>query len=272
MPISDKARTILSSVYAGVGLGLLMGLIMGLSISPTVKIVIGTLAGLLGGLLGLENKLGKSDVSENTNVAKNVKIGSFGFAVVVGILFGITIRTHDLFAPPLTERVQSWIDAGYDSASARKYVVYEKLRIDPVTGKPTSETDDLQRKNISGLFNHSSNQALSTQLDTVLFNGDMQVAIEKLKKAGNPALDDLLVSASEILPEQDHMMFITLLQQMTYKTEEEGENYCQLPQDTIEWNSELLRKLSNLLLDVDYQLRNTLVKKIKEFFCTVGPI
>lgn len=269
MQKTNRIKYILSSIYSGIGLGLLLGLIMGLSISPTVKVVIGALSALLGGLLGLEHKLGKSDHQEHAAHVRNIKLGSFGFAVVAGILFGITVRTHNLFAPTLTEGIQSWVDAGYDSASARKYVLYEKLGIDPITGEIKSESGEIQRANTAALFKSSTNKELSILLDTTFFKSDMLLARNMLKKVGNAALDDLLNAVSEKLPEKDQMAFLVILQQMTYNVEEEGESYCQLPQDTMDWNSELLKKLSNLLIEINYQSRGILVTKTKEFFCTI---
>lgn len=272
MPNNSGTKFILSSIYAGLGLGLLIGMIMGLSVSPTVKIVLTALATLLGALLGLENKLGKSESDERSTLGTNVKLGSFGFAVVAGMVFGITARTNYWFAPSLSERVVNFEKAGYDSISARNYVLYEHLGINPVTGETTLDTSFIKKRqmlNTGALFKSSQVQDLSTQLDPDLFNGDIQLAISRLKKFENKALNDLLDATSKILPENDHMNFLTIIQQMTYKVEEGGVSYCQLPQDIIEWNSELLRKLSKLLVEIDHESRGVLVTKIKEFFCTL---
>jgi hypothetical protein len=65
------------------------------------------------------------------------------------------------------------------------------------------------------------------------------------------------------------MQFMALLQQMTYKVEEDGQNYCTLPQNIIDWNGDVLLKLSALLTDINYNQRNELVEKIRSFFCSI---
>ena len=267
--MSKNTKLILSSIYSGVGFGLLLGLIMGLSISPTVKIVMGALTSILGGLLGLENKIGKSESQDYSAIERNMKLGSFGFAVVLGIIAGINIRTHDLFAPSIKESMTKWVSAGYDSASARKYVAYEKLLIDPETGNVLKDVSDIQKKGVSGLFNDGSSVDLSTELDTAVFNGDIKSAKEKLELFEIKALDDLLDKVESNLPKQSHMSFLASLQQMVAKVEKEEKSYCKLSDDITEWNDPTTSNLSLLLLDMEYQSRTDLIAQIKTFFCNI---
>jgi uncharacterized membrane protein (Fun14 family) len=195
MQNASQIKFILSSLYAGIGLGLLLGLIMGLSISPTVKIVMGAFAGIIGGLLGLDNKLKKTETSDQGTMAKNVKLGSFGLAMVAGILFGMKVRTHELFSPTINDRVNVWLDAGYDSIAARKFVAFEKLGIDPLSGEVKVSGGEIQKSNTSALFNTNSQKDLSTRMDTTFFTGDIQKAISLLEASNNPSLNDLLLSA-----------------------------------------------------------------------------
>lgn len=264
-----KSRHILSSMYAGIGLGLLIGLIMGLSVTPTVKIILGALASLLGALLGFENKLGNSDGNQST-VERNVKLGSFGIAVVLGIIGGIHIRTNNLFAPTITEKVQTWLDAGYDSASARKYVAYELLKIDPVTGEATAESNEIQNRSTSALFKSSKTQQLSSQLDTTYFNGDIEKAKTKLASTENGPLLNLISSIQKELSEESHMKVLSIIQQMTYRMETGSNNFCDLSTDMIEWKESLAVELSGHLIDLNYENRKDFVSKLKNYFCSIN--
>jgi hypothetical protein len=128
-------------------------------------------------------------------MAKNVKLGSFGLAMVAGILFGMKVRTHELFSPTINDRVNVWLDAGYDSIAARKFVAFEKLGIDPLSGEVKVSGGEIQKSNTSALFNTNSQKDLSTRMDTTFFTGDIQKAISLLEASNNPSLNDLLLSA-----------------------------------------------------------------------------
>lgn len=264
----NNSRAVFSSIYAGIGFGLLLGLIMGLSVSPTVKVVLGALTSILGALLGLENKIGKSG-NDQSAIERNLKLGSFGFAVVIGILCGIYVRTHNAFSPSITEKVQTWLDAGYDSASARKYVAYELLKIDPLTGAATDTSSFMQMKGQSALFNATAIKEVSTLMDTVLFRGDINKAKSKLKTLENKALDALLLKIESSVPQQSQMLFIDYLRQMSYEMGKEKIDYCKLSSDPIEWKDPLALKLSEIMIDVDYQSRPELTKATIAFFCSL---
>jgi len=107
--------------YSGVGIGLLIGVLMGLAVSPTVGIIIGALASSLAILLGL-NDAHFSD-------AKAIRIGSFGFACVLGALLGIFIRTNSLLAPDIKTQFQNYIDVGFTNEQALDFIAYERFGI-----------------------------------------------------------------------------------------------------------------------------------------------
>lgn len=266
MANTPSKKFIISSIYSGAGIGLLLGLIMGISIEPVVKTVIVVLTGMLGALLGLENKIDKKEPNDVNTTGTNLKLGSFGFAVVAGILFGISVRTYEFFSPTIVERVQAWEDAGYDSISARKYVLYRRLGIDPKTGEATIKSGTFQRQGQTVLFNAIEAKQLSTALDTTNFGGDINLAIGDLKSFENPALDDLLTSAKEILPTEDHMLFLQLIKRMAYKSQQ-GNSYCPLPEDMNEWLSDFDQELSIPLREIDAVSRKVLLAKIGKFSC-----
>ncbi len=136
---TDKSQKglIVSQIFAGIGIGLLVGIIVGLSVSPVVKTILGTLAGLLAAFLGLQDSFfSKQKEQDSSKVESRMKMsgirsGSFGLACVLGILLGIVLRTNEVLTISVKEHVGRWVEAGYDSSTARDLVVYQRLRIMP---------------------------------------------------------------------------------------------------------------------------------------------
>ena len=97
MQNNNQLVSILSVLFASLGLGLLIGLIMGLSISPTTKIVMGVLAAGLGAFLGFDQRAFKASSGDDAppargDLLRELRVGSFAFAVVAGILVGMTMN------------------------------------------------------------------------------------------------------------------------------------------------------------------------------------
>lgn len=111
----------LVAFYSGSGIGLAIGVMMGLAVSPTVGVIIGTLAAALAVLLGLNDGL----FSNN----KAIRVGSFGFALVIGGFLGIFLRTHNLLSPSPQELMTSYLALGYDKPMALDLVAYKEFGI-----------------------------------------------------------------------------------------------------------------------------------------------
>jgi hypothetical protein len=109
------------ALYSGSGIGLLIGVLMGLAVSPTVGIIIGALASVLAVLLGLNDA--------QFGDAKGVRIGSFGFACVIGAFFGIFVRTHNLLSPSPRDLLDSYVDLGFSKQQVLKFVAYKEFGI-----------------------------------------------------------------------------------------------------------------------------------------------
>ena len=72
-------------------------------------------------LLGLNDK--------HFSDAKAVRIGSFGFACVLGALIGIFIRTNSLLAPDLKSQYEKYTEIGFEHDEALDYIAYERFGI-----------------------------------------------------------------------------------------------------------------------------------------------
>jgi len=176
------------NVFSGLGMGLLVGIIVGLSVSPVVSIILGALASLLAAFLGLQESGGAAATEEGLMSKLKVnglRIGSFGFACVAGILLGLFFRSQEVFSDSIQEEVAKWTAAGYDSTKARQFVAWKKLGIQP---KDTQvQITEVQKAQSSSLF--------GTLADLDLCN---KISLERL---GNDASEVLRVYRSLYKPE-----------------------------------------------------------------------
>jgi hypothetical protein len=111
----------LIALYSGSGIGLLIGVLMGLAVSPTVGVIIGALSSALAVLLGLNDK--------HFGVAKAIRIGSFGFACVLGAFLGIFVRTNNLLSPGIEELKESYTKIGYTDKQALDFIAFKEFGI-----------------------------------------------------------------------------------------------------------------------------------------------
>jgi len=230
-----------ATVLSGIGMGLLLGMIMGLSVSEVVKVIMASLTALLGVFLGFDKRSFSGMDSETYQKDKNetlltsLRAGWFGLAVVAGILLGMWIRTNEVFTIPVKTSVQQWIDAGYDSAYARKLVTYERLGINPTTGE-AGEIGALQRGHQSNLFSAETIKAVSSNIDTSNWNNDWEKAKEDMLDLDNSALTKL-VSAIEInIPESDRFAFLGSLRYLVIRLTAQT-RICNFGTDLSKWQN-----------------------------------
>ena len=107
------------ALYGGAGIGLLFGIIMGTSTTPTVATVLGALTTLLAGILGLNDQY--------FNNVKAVRIGSFGFACVIGAYTGLYVRSHNLLSPSPESMKAQYLRLGHSEEQALKLVTFKEF-------------------------------------------------------------------------------------------------------------------------------------------------
>jgi uncharacterized membrane protein (Fun14 family) len=213
----DEKRLLASlkraTIFSGIGLGLLLGLIMGLSVSETVKIVMGALTAVLGAFLGFDRRSFSGISSEefqkeNQNAHFTaLRAGWFGFAVIAGILFGMWIRTHEVFSLSLEKSIKQWTDAGYEPDYARKLVVFQRLAINPQTGEVGAITET-QRVYSSSLFSAEQEASLCGVIDPDNFNNDWSIAKAKISVLESTSLNSLLGVIETNIPENQRFDFL----------------------------------------------------------------
>ena len=195
---------LITQIISGAGLGLLLGVIAGLSVSPVVQVILGALVTVVTGFLGLQSAPAQGTAgSALGNLKTNeVRIGSFAFACVVGILCGLFIRSNSPFTS-ITHNVKKWTDAGYSDTEARQYVAFQTLGFKPSGSEVVS--GDIQKANGGGLFADKEKFSLCEKLDPKTLNSDPQRSLAVLNQFSSLYHDKLTPLAAEIqkLPSAD---------------------------------------------------------------------
>jgi hypothetical protein len=112
-----------TAVINGAGVGLLLGALLGLSISAVVSGVIGTLSGLLVLMLGINEKY--------MNPLKSIRIGSFGFFCVAGIVLGMNIRVNKILLPTRRQMMNDYRAIGFTKKEALDFIAFREFGLAP---------------------------------------------------------------------------------------------------------------------------------------------
>ena len=255
-------------------MGLLLGLIMGLSVSPTTKIVLGVIAAGLGTFLGFDKSAFKgTPAAENqpsrSSFLRELRVGSFGFAVVAGILLGMTIRTNELLSPTIVESVERWTDAGYHPTVARQFVALERLRIDPKTGE-LREMTDADKSRIEALFGSQERIALSQMIDADSWSANMNSAIAKANALELDMLADLLIAINDNAPVETHQALLASIKNLAKAMEQGDLRACDLSAEPDNWRDEAFSDLSSMLMEIpNVGERGILADATKSLLCSL---
>lgn len=194
--MSDKVETQTSrssgnaiNIFSGLGMGLLVGTIVGLSVSPVVSIILGSLTSLLAAFLGLQ---GEGSATEESLLSKlrlnGVRIGSFAFACVAGILFGLFLRASNLFSEPIEVEVAKWTKAGYSATEARQFVAWKKLGIQPKDAQV--QITDVQKAQSGSLFGTLADLDLCNKISSERLGNDPAEILRVYRSLYNAGIDD----------------------------------------------------------------------------------
>lgn len=186
----------LEQIFPGAGIGLLVGMLVGLTLTPVVSGLLTTLGGLLAAILGLAGE-GSGPMSKVR--VNGGRIGAFGFACVLGVLGGMTLRIKDVLATPVRKEVAAWTGAGYPEEEARRFVAFARTglqTVGPQGEKLEVAAGDLQKARSSALFGALSEVDLCEELklsqfgsDSTQSSGEMLLLYQRLGK--KPAEDPL---------------------------------------------------------------------------------
>lgn len=274
----DLVRSIKrATVLSGIGMGLLLGLIMGLSVSEVVKVIMGTLTALLGAFLGFDKRsftgMSADDYQKDQQNAlfTALRAGWFGFAVVAGILFGMWIRTHEVFTLSVNKSVQQWTDAGYDAEYARKLVTYQRLAINPTTGV-VGATTEVQRAHQSNLFSAEQTQSLCAAIDTDLWNNDWNNAKDKISDLKIPALTSFIAAVENNVPQNWRFrLFYGLRDVVCNMNEKNNTEFCNFGSDMTKWqNNDATSKIAAVIAKIPQPNQKPMMEALADLVCQLG--
>jgi hypothetical protein len=174
---TESSSRFFDQIFPGFGIGLLMGLLVGITTSAVVSGLLTTLGGLLAAMLGLQGR-STTEGGEGSGggpfsflQVNSGRIGAFGLACAIGMLGGMTVRVKGLLNTPLNKQVGEWVEAGFDSSEARKFVAHANstLRISASGEVSDAPLTELQKQKMGVLFNALSKVDLCKQIKVSQF-------------------------------------------------------------------------------------------------------
>ncbi|MBW4891579.1 hypothetical protein KXQ82_17770 [Mucilaginibacter sp. HMF5004] len=268
---SIKRATILS----GIGMGLLLGIIMGLSVSEVVKVIMGAMTAILGAFLGFDKQsftgIGNEEYQkiEENRLFTALRAGWFGLAVLVGIISGMYIRTHEVFTPTVSANVKQWTDAGYSEDYARKLVAYQRLGINPSTGAvgPITDAGKILQSN---LFSTEQVRSLCNDLDTDPYNKNWADYKKHLLSLNISVISSLTtVIEQNVTDNEQRFSIINKLNTVicNMKTQKDTQ-LCKLGTDLDAWKkNELTASLAQELMTLNPDQQKAVVNTLSGLFC-----
>lgn len=170
-PFKKRSLELFSAIFSGMGLGLLVGALMGLSNSPVVATVVSSLVALLAAYFGLlpKNKEAQTEGQKTpTNSHMNdIKIGSFSFFVIIGMVGGLFMRTHDTLSVSPKDQFLELKNVGYTDEVALKIIAKN-------TYNYTSQDSNYRNQSLEKMADMSSK--------TLLFDTETQEICRSLAK------------------------------------------------------------------------------------------
>ena len=117
-----------------------------------------------------------------------LRIGSFGFACVAGIMLGLFLRAQDLFSDSIQEQVEKWTKAGYSATEARQFVAWTKLGIQP-EGRQV-QVSEVQKARSSSLFGTLADIDLCNKISLERLGNDPSEVLRAYRDLYKPEVQD----------------------------------------------------------------------------------
>lgn len=218
-----RYSSIASDIFSGAGIGLLLGFIVGLSVSPVVQTVVGALASILAVFLGLESRSQNEKPSLLKVGLNHMRIGSFGFATIAGILIGLFLRINNPIAVPLEDHVKRWNDAFPENpVLAAQMAIYDWNKFEPSSvaydpNKPAVEVSrDNSAKDSSGavLFSSLSKYNVCQQLRPSRYLDDPAKVLLGYRAPGAPEMLSLAADRIAQMPAELQLETLTMTHEL----------------------------------------------------------
>jgi hypothetical protein len=261
----------IATIFSGLGMGLLLGIIMGLSASEVVQTIFGVLTALLGAFLGFDRRSFSGMEAEEYEKEKynalytGLRAGSFGVAVVVGILSGMYIRTQEVLTMSVEERVKQWTDADFEPEYARKLVAYQMLSIDPRTGE-TGPLTEVQRITQGALFNAAQRASLCGTIDPGNWNGDWQKAKTAMLDLDMDPVTELVKVIESDVPVAIRFDFLWGLRVLVCEMSEK--TFCQFGTDLQLWlNDNDTHTIADEIVKLNIDSQRKVMRVLSDMVC-----
>jgi hypothetical protein len=163
-------------IIAGSSLGLLTGMLLGLSVAQVVGGAIGALTALLAAFFGLA----KTSDQLQASMLRAIRIAGFSLACTLGVILGLTARTHGWLSASIQSQVNDWKAAGASPSDALAYVAYQQLGIVPA--KMSVSTIPAASRSETGLFANHGIQNCSDLLNARYDSATLRV--QAMQQAG----------------------------------------------------------------------------------------
>ena len=188
-----STRTIALHAAAGAALGLCVGILLGMTTTPVIGTVVGALAALFATLFGVRLQ----------DVEGFARIGGFGAFCVLGVLVGVSVRTHNVLGISVGQQVDEWVAAGYDKGTAQKIVLYRELGLLGDKNGVLSATARSEKIGPSTASSHLSSvsEDACSRMDPANFGDDPEKVLRSYKNSGG-AWEKLAQSLDGIPPEK----------------------------------------------------------------------
>lgn len=260
-----------ATIFSGLGMGLLLGIIMGLSASEVVQTIFGVLTALLGAFLGFDRRSFSGMEAEEYEKEKynalytGLRAGSFGVAVVAGILSGMYIRTQEVLTMSVEKRVKQWTDADFEPEYARKLVAYQMLSIDPRTGE-TGPLTEVQRITQGALFNAAQRASLCGTIDPGNWNGDWQKAKKAMLDLDMDPVTELVKVIESDVPVAIRFDFLWGLRVLVCEMSEK--TFCQFGTDLQLWlNDNDTHTIADEIVKLNIDSQRKVMRVLSDMVC-----
>jgi hypothetical protein len=261
----------IATIFSGLGMGLLLGIIMGLSASEVVQTIFGVLTAILGAFLGFDRRSFSGMEAEEYEKEKynalytGLRAGSFGVAVVAGILSGMYIRTQEVLTMSVEKRVKQWTDADFEPEYARKLVAYQMLSIDPRTGE-TGPLTEMQRSTMGALFNAAQRASLCGTIDPGNWNGDWQKAKKAMLDLEMDPVTELVKVIESDVPVAIRFDFLWGLRVLVCEMSEK--TFCQFGTDLQLWlNDNDTQTIANEIVKLNTDSQRKVMRVLSDMVC-----
>ena len=223
------------------------------------------------GVAGISATSKSAEISLPNVVLQDLRVGTFAFAVVIGIFLGMIVRTNELFAPTISERISQWTKAGYTKEYAKKLVLLQKFGIDPNSNE-MQPLGDIQKSASTSLFSTYNVQNLDEKFDPDKWNNSIEIALSGIWELKIYELSHLAELITKNISKNQCFSFFRKLQVIFYKIRTSKSktnsktNYKAITDDTGSWEGNELMAIATILNTLSPNAKLKITRSMRNLF------